>query len=80
MGGFAFTADKGGTRVRYADGEVKTRHTFLFFRSDPTPGPGAQVSVPVKGTSNPINWVQVFGAVAQIVTSIVAIVAIATHN
>jgi protein involved in polysaccharide export with SLBB domain len=77
-GGFAYTADKGRTSVRNADGEVQTRHKFLFFRSDPTPGPGSEVTVPLKDTSNPTNYAALFGAIAQILASTVAIIVIGT--
>jgi len=77
-GGFAYTADKGRASVRYADGEVHTRHKFLFFRSDPSPGPGSEINVPLKDTSNPTNYTALFGAIAQILASTVAIVVIAT--
>jgi protein involved in polysaccharide export with SLBB domain len=78
-GGFAFTADKGRVSVRYANGEVRTRQKTLFFRSDPAPGPGSEVVVPVKDTSNPTNYVSLFGAIAQILASTVAIVVVATR-
>jgi hypothetical protein len=77
-GGFAYTADKGRASVRYADGEVHTRHKFLFFRSDPAPGPGSEVNVPLKDTSNPTNYAALFGAIAQILASTVAIIVVAT--
>src|SRR5206468_4245801 len=77
-GGFSYTADKGRTSVRLAGGEVETRHKWLFFRSDPKPGPGAEVTVPLKDTSNPTNYVALFGAIAQILASTVAIVLLAT--
>ena len=77
-GGFAYTADKGRTSVRNADGEVETRHKFLFIRSDPRPGPGGEVTVPVKDTSNPTNKAALFGAIAQILASTVAIIVVAT--
>jgi len=77
-GGFAFTADQGRTSVRFADGEVATRHKFLFFRSDPAPGPGSEVSVPLKDTSHPTDKVALFGAIAQILASTVAIIVVAT--
>ena len=77
-GGFAYTADKGRASVRYADGEVHTRHKFLFFRSDPVPGPGSEVNVPLKDTSNPTNYAALFGAIAQILASTVAIIVVAT--
>ena len=77
-GGFAYTADQGRTSVRNADGEVETRHKWLFFRSDPKPGPGSEVTVPVKDTANPTNYAALFGAIAQILASTVAIIVVAT--
>ena len=77
-GGFAYIADKGRTSVRFADGEVATRHKFLFFRSDPKPGPGAEVTVPLKDTSNPTNYATLIGAIAQVLASTVAIIVLAT--
>src|SRR6266480_993585 len=77
-GGFGYTADQGRTSVRFADGEVVTRHKWLFFRSDPKPGPGSEVTVPLRDTSNPTNYVQLFGAIAQILASTVAILVVAT--
>src|SRR5437867_3139046 len=77
-GGFAYTADKGRTSIRNADGEVETRHKFLFFRNDPKPGPGSEVTVPLKDTSNPTNYAGLFGAIAQILASTVAIIVVAT--
>ncbi len=77
-GGFAYTADKGRTSVRNANGEVETRHKFLFFRSDPKPGPGSEVTVPVRDTSNPTNYAALVGAIAQILASTVAIIVVAT--
>src|SRR5438445_4091138 len=77
-GGFAYTADKGRTSVRLAGGEVETRHKWLFFRSDPKPGPGSEVTVPLRDTSNPTNYAALFGAIAQILASTVAIIVVAT--
>jgi polysaccharide export outer membrane protein len=76
-GGFAYTADKGRTSVRDANGEVHARHKFLFFRSDPTPRPGSEVTVPVKDLSNPTNYVTLVAAIAQILASTVAIIVVA---
>jgi len=76
-GGFAYTADKGRTSVRLAGGEAETRHKWLFFRSDPRPGPGAEVTVPLKDISNPTNYVQLVAAVAQILASTIAIIVVA---
>ena len=64
--------------MRNADGEVETRHKWLFFRSDPKPGPGSEVTVPLKDTANPTNYAALFGAIAQILASTVAIIVVAT--
>ena len=76
-GGFAHTADQGRTGVRLADGEVQTRHKSLFFRSDPRPEPGSEVTVPLKNTSNPTNYATLFGAIEQVLAS-KAIIVVAT--
>ncbi len=47
-GGFTRAAEKGQVSVHYANGEVRTRRRTLFFHSDPTPGPGAEVIIPAK--------------------------------
>jgi hypothetical protein len=77
-GGFTYLADAGRVSVRFANGTVETPHKVLFFTSSPTPGPGSEIVVPVKDTSNPTNKVALFGAIAQILASTVAIIAIAT--
>ena len=71
--------DKGRGSVRYANGEVATRHKFLLFHSDPKPGPGSGVTVPPKDTSHPTNKVALFGSVAQILVSMVAIIVVVTR-
>jgi len=78
-GGFAFTADKGRASVRYANGAVKTRHKTLFFRSDPKPGPGSEIMVPVRDTTQKTNYVALFGSIAQILASTVAIIVVVTR-
>jgi protein involved in polysaccharide export with SLBB domain len=47
-GGYARDADKGRTRVEFANGSVKLPSRFLFFSSKPKPGPGSHVFVPAK--------------------------------
>jgi protein involved in polysaccharide export with SLBB domain len=76
-GGFSFRADKGRVSVRYANGEVRTRQRSLFFASDPKPGPGSEVFVPLRDTTQTINWVSVASAIAGIVSSTIAIVVLA---
>ncbi len=78
-GGFAQLANKGAVSVRYANGEVKTRHRNIFGTSDPRPGPGSEVSVPAKDPNAPhTDYVALFGAIAQVLASTVAIIVVAT--
>src|SRR5437868_963847 len=79
-GGFTRNAEKGQVSVRYANGEVKTRRRSLLFSSNPAPGPGSEVSVPAKDPNAPhTDTVALFGAIAQILASTVAIIVIATR-
>ena len=77
-GGFAHTADKGKVSVRYANGQVRTRRRTLLMSSDPKPGPGSEVIVPVRDTTQHTNYVQLFGGIAQIIASTIAIIVVAT--
>ncbi|HWC72835.1 MAG TPA: SLBB domain-containing protein [Gemmatimonadales bacterium] len=77
-GGFTRLAEKGQVSVRYANGEVKTRRKGLLFSSDPKPGPGSEVYVPPKDLTVPhTDYVALFGAIAQILASTVAIIVVA---
>jgi protein involved in polysaccharide export with SLBB domain len=78
-GGPSYRADKGRTSVRYANGEVRTRHKTLFFSSDPTPHPGSEVFVPVRDTTQHTNYVALIGGIAQIVGSTIALIYIIRH-
>src|SRR5262245_7981130 len=76
-GGFTELSRKGQVSVRYANGEVKTRRKWLFFSSNPQPSPGSEVFVPAKDPNAPrTDWVALGGAIAQILASTLAIVAI----
>ena len=76
-GGFAHTADKGKVSVRYANGQVRTRRRTLFVSSDPKPGPGSEVAVPMRDTTQHTNYVQLVGGIAQIIASTIAIIVVA---
>ena len=79
-GGFTKLADKGSVSVQQANGKVQTRHRFLWVRSNPKPGPGSQVHVPAKDPNAPrTDMVALFGAIAQILASTVAIIVVATR-
>ena len=75
-GGYARSADKGRVAVQAANGSAAVRRKFLFFSRDPTPGPGSFVYVPPKPEAPPLNPTQLLVAVASIITSVVAIIAI----
>ena len=78
-GGFGQHADKGAVSVRFANGEVRTRRHGLF-GGDPTPGPGSEVLVPAEDPSaRRTDYVALFGALAQILASTVAIIVVVTR-
>jgi protein involved in polysaccharide export with SLBB domain len=79
-GGYAPNAEKGQVSVRYSNGEVRTRRRSLLFSSNPPPGPGSEVYVPAKDPNAPhTDTVALFGAIAQILASTVAIIVVATR-
>ncbi|HEV8398352.1 MAG TPA: SLBB domain-containing protein [Gemmatimonadales bacterium] len=75
-GGYMQQAQKGQVSVRFANGEVRTRRGGLF-GSDPTPGPGSEVSVPFEDpNAKKTDYVSLFGAIAQILASTIAIIVV----
>ena len=78
-GGFTYQADRGKVGVRYANGEVRTRRHWLFVRTDPQPGPGSEVVVPVRDTTARTNFVQLFTSIAQIIASTVTAMYVIKH-
>jgi protein involved in polysaccharide export with SLBB domain len=80
-GGFARNADKGRVSVRYANGDARTKSHFLWWSSKPTPQPGAEVFVPARDASEQkTNLPVLFGALAQIMASMVAIIVVAIRG
>ena len=75
-GGFSYRAEKSKVSVRYANGEVRTRRRSIFGASDPKPGPGSEVFVPARDSTERTNYVALVGAVAQILASTVAIIVV----
>ena len=77
-GGYTRLAEKGAVSVRFANGEVRTRHKGFLSSSDPEPGPGSEVFVPPKDLTAPhTDYVALFAAIAQILASTVAIIVVA---
>ena len=79
-GGLTPDADAGRASVRFANGEARTRHRWFIFRSEPEPGPGSEVSVPVKPRREGTNLIALMGGVAQVLSSVVAIIVVLNAN
>jgi protein involved in polysaccharide export with SLBB domain len=77
-GGYSQIADEGRVSVRYADGSARVKSKFLIFTSSPEPGPGSTITVPVAPPQQPFNVTEFFSAVAQILTSTIAILVLST--
>ena len=78
-GGPSWRADNGKVSVRYADGQIRTRHrTLLWFRSDPTPGPGSEVLVPVRDTlAKGTDVLSVLGTLSQVIAATATLIIVA---
>lgn len=78
-GGLSFKADGGRVSVRAANGEVRTRHrTLVIFGSDPTPGPGSEVMVPLRDTSQrTVDPLALLGVVGQIIAATATLIVVA---
>jgi len=76
-GGYAENANEGRVSVRYANGEVRTKHKVLiFFSRKPKPDPGAEVFVPLKPPETKTDWFLYLAPMASILASTVAIIAV----
>ena len=56
------------------------RNALYIGASDPKPGPGSEVSVPAIDSTDKTNYVALFGAIAQILASTVAIVVVVSRK
>jgi hypothetical protein len=79
-GGLSANADGSRASVRFANGEARTRHRWLLFRSEPEPGPGSEVFVPVERQGEGINAIALMGGIAQILSSVVAIIVVLNNR
>jgi protein involved in polysaccharide export with SLBB domain len=71
-GGFSPEAMKRRTYVVYANGSVKSTHSFLFFKSYPNIRPGSQIIVPKKPDRKGITLSE-FGTFIGVLSSAAAI-------
>ena len=60
------------------NGELRTRRRALV-HSDPKAGPGAEVFVPVRGTTQQINYVSLLGTITQILSTLVVTIVVVTR-
>ncbi len=79
-GGYSRLADRGRAYVTQPNGKVESvKRRFFFPDSKPEPLAGAFVFVPEKDPDDRKDYVGIFGAVAQVLASVVAIVVISTR-
>jgi protein involved in polysaccharide export with SLBB domain len=79
-GGPTRLADEKRAYVMQPNGSVESRERVLFiFRNDPEPRAGSTVTVPSRDPNERRDYVAMAGAVAQVLASIVAIIAIANR-
>ena len=65
--------------VPQRDGELHTGRHALVVHSDPKPGPGSEVFLPVKDTTEKTNYLVLLGTIAQILAGMVAIIVVVTR-
>ncbi|HEU4996621.1 MAG TPA: SLBB domain-containing protein [Gemmatimonadaceae bacterium] len=80
-GGLTYNADKKRAYVQQPSGVVEPykQRSFMIPDGRPDPLPGAVVVVPAKDPNDKKDWTAIVGATAQVLASMVAILAIATR-
>jgi protein involved in polysaccharide export with SLBB domain len=79
-GGYSRQADKSRSYVIQPGGSLESvKRRFLFPDSKPSPQPGAVVYVPERDPNEKRDWAGLFGSIAQILASTVAIIVVATR-
>jgi protein involved in polysaccharide export with SLBB domain len=67
-GGFAETSKKAKIYVSYANGDIKTVKSFLFFKWYPKLAPGATIFVPAKPEKEKMSTAEIMGITTSIAT------------
>jgi polysaccharide biosynthesis/export protein len=79
-GGYSRLADGKRSFVQQPNGSVESRSRFLLvYQRTPVPKPGGSVVVPARDPNEKKDYTAMAGAVAQVLASIVAIIAIAAR-
>ena len=72
-GGYDLKANKSGSYVVYANGDVARTKKFLFFNIYPKIQPGAEIIVPKKAEKSPFGLSQVLNISTGLATLVLAI-------
>ena len=76
-GGFSSDADEDRVSVRYASGEIRTKKDrFLWFDSEPAPGPGSTVRVPFEDPDQRVDVSDLIANVAQISATLATLIVV----
>ncbi|HBG87699.1 MAG TPA: hypothetical protein DDW62_09130 [Marinilabiliaceae bacterium] len=73
-GGYTQSARKGRAYVLYANGDVETKGSFLFFSSSPKIEPGAEIVVPEKvevGSLSPGERISILSTVVSMAAIVI---------
>jgi protein involved in polysaccharide export with SLBB domain len=76
-GGGSTTADAGRSYVVQPNGKIEIRRHFWFWNFDPTPRPGATVTVPARDSTNTAAaTLQTFSTLTQILATVLTAAAL----
>ncbi|MGF1586700.1 MAG: SLBB domain-containing protein [Bacteroidales bacterium] len=78
-GGFADDALKRRAYVVYANGSVEARRNFLFFKTNPTIDPGAEIIIPQKPERDRMDAREFISVMASVASTAAVIVTIITR-
>jgi len=67
-GGYGLRAKKSRSYVIYANGDIKSTKSFLFFKTSPKLAPGAMVVVPNKGEKSRVSLTEVLAITTALTT------------
>jgi protein involved in polysaccharide export with SLBB domain len=76
-GGVVPGGEKKKTYVVYANGEVRTTSSFLFFRNYPNVKPGSEVYVPVRKENKKLSTAEILGITTGLATLATMVITIA---
>jgi len=67
-GGYGMNAKKSKAYVIYANGDIKSTKSFVFFKSRPKIAPGAMVVVPSRGERTKVSLTEILGITTALTT------------